>query len=198
LGSIQRQTRATEIAANAAKASADALVNVERAWVVINQVNPPLVLIPQPDPGPLITMWFAFVFKNCGRTIARITDVRIRFHTVTAIEGLPQIPDYREHARALPKDASFGRIVAPNQDFELATVFESNGGIPTDGQIRAIRKGELVLLVYGCVKYLDFTNEPRESQFCYLFKVPSGLVWQGIDDKERWETGGPQGYNRYT
>jgi hypothetical protein len=191
---IAWQAVETRRAAQAAQVSAKALINSERAWVVINEISPPPGLISQPNPGPLTTMRMAFTFKNCGRTIARIKDVQIRFHTIRAIEDLPQVPDYKPSA--FPADKFFGQILAPSQEFEVATSFE--GGMPTDEQITAIRRYELALCAYGCVRYLDFANEPRVSQFCYVYYVPRGLVMIGVNEKERFETGGPPGYNRYT
>jgi hypothetical protein len=52
--------------------------------------------------------------------------------------------------------------------------------------------------VYGFVKYLDFNDLPRTSQFCYVYTVPKGIISVGINDLALFEVGGPTAYNEYT
>ena len=56
----------------------------------------------------------------------------------------------------------------------------------------------MIWLIYGCVSYLDLGKAARKSQFCSVYVVPRGLVTAGVNDQERFENGGPKGYNEYT
>jgi hypothetical protein len=189
----KRSAEATEIAAKAAKASAEALTNSERAWIIVNKINPTRIIDP-PSVGPMSSLWFWLTFINSGKTVARITDVQGRFHTVKTLNDLPLVPDYSQ--RAIPKEMFFGRIVAPKQEFDFGMVFEEQ--TLTGEKMKQIRENDLTLCAYGWVEYIDFTNETRTSQFCYVYTAPKGLVTLGINDQERFQTGGPQAYNRYT
>jgi hypothetical protein len=85
---IERQTKATETAANAAKDSADALVGAERPWL-IPSIKKPFSL----TDGKRRIDW---LITNTGRTTARIVEVKIRCKKYTGTEKLADTPEYRE------------------------------------------------------------------------------------------------------
>jgi hypothetical protein len=83
------QMQTAKEAATAAKASADALLNSERAWIEIS------LEAPEPDPwnprkstNPLFEC--SIKIKNHGRTLARIASVEIKTDTVDG--PLPESP----------------------------------------------------------------------------------------------------------
>jgi hypothetical protein len=193
VGIAERAATAAETNALAAKASADALAKSERAWIVVEKLDPPTTLTP-PATGELWTTVVAFTFKNCGKTVARIRDAKTRFHVVSVAKSLLEIPDYGsgQRSREIP-DA--GMVLAPNHTFQIAVPLETRALSQEEAQ--EIRRGTLSLYVYGLIKYLDFADAPRESQFCYVWDVPRGFVLVGID-KEGFRLGGPQAYNNYT
>jgi hypothetical protein len=180
-------------AANAARANADAIACGQRAWVTINKISPSKIISP-PAVGTARRLWFVFSFINSGKTVARITDVQGRFHIIKTLKDLRPIPDYGQ--RAIPAETFFGRVVAPKQGFDFAMALED--GTLTGETMAKIRQNELTICAYCRVKYLDFAERPHTSQFCYLYFVPRGVVSIGMTDEERFETGGPKGYNDYT
>lgn len=189
-----RQADIARDAATAAEKSADALINSERAWIVVDDISPPPeVLMPQPSPGPLMVMTFGVRFKNCGRTIARPTDGRIRFHTVETTGGLPPIPDYgaKGDVHGLPP----GRIIAPNQTFGGGALLEET--MLSHEQITAIKQHTLSLYFYGFIAYRDFVGDDHEMRFCYVYRFPTGLILKGLD-KDEFIPGGPEAYNQST
>ena len=189
-----RQADIAATAAEAAKRSADALINSERAWIVVDKtLPPPDMLMPQPSPGPLMVMTFGFTFRNCGKTIARPRDGRIRFHTVETSKGLPAIPDYgaKSNVHEIPR----GRIIAPNQTFGGGALLEER--MLSHEQITAIKQHTLSLYIYGFIAYRDFVGDDQELRFCYVYRFATGLILEGLD-KDEFIPGGPEAYNEST
>src|SRR6266852_8833311 len=70
---MQNQARATETAAHASSKSAEALINSERACMLVDIGKlPPF----DPDPSHLQFLWIFPTIKNCGKTVARIKKIR--------------------------------------------------------------------------------------------------------------------------
>ena len=192
----KRSADAARSSADAAKLSAEALVNSERAWLVLERIDAgDSIPLQGTEGGPLKT-WFAVVtMRNCGKTVALLRGARVRFHTVSARDGLPTNPEYGpgEGSPDIPEN---GRPVAPGETFQLAFPFE--GGMPSQQQVQEIRNGSSLLFIYGRVEYADLSGRPRESQFCYNWHVSRGSLVRGINDKDEFRPGGPRPYNSYT
>ena len=192
---LNRSVKAAEDSAKAAKTSADALINSERAWITV-EISPPK-LESNEDIGAVKWMHVVFNFGNSGKTVARITDVRGRFHIISKPEDLPSIPDYSlwKRPKEIPED---GRIVVPGKTFQAAFPLESDTLGSTDIEVQAIKQGFRLWFAYGIVTYLDFSNTERVTQFCFVYKIPKGFVFRSLTDEARWDVGGPAGYNKAT
>lgn len=85
---MERQTRATEIAAAAAKASADAHINIEKAWLLPHGFVRPAQL-PSIRVHPVQTEEFTVTIKNAGRTLAWLDEwlCRVVVTDTTDIQG---------------------------------------------------------------------------------------------------------------
>jgi hypothetical protein len=89
-------TRATEEmkkTTEAAKKSADAMINSERAWIlvkVVHQVDGDEFPLTRSN-GPDTRFCGEVILTNEGRSPCWITDVRLKFEIV---ESLPNIPDF--------------------------------------------------------------------------------------------------------
>ena len=135
LDTIRKQTDATVRSADAALLNATALMDSERAWIIIRKATPP-PLVAQAPVGPLMTMWFGLGFINCGKTAARVTNVQLRFHTVKKLTDLPAIPDYTKGT--FDAELFVGRPLPPKDKMQISTMLEE--GYLSDN--RSLRLGE--------------------------------------------------------
>ena len=88
---MRNQARATETAANAANKSTEALINSERAWVLVDIGKlPPF----EPDPNQLQVLWIFPTIKNYGKTVARIKRVAGVIKLIPEGDKLPVVPEY--------------------------------------------------------------------------------------------------------
>jgi len=163
------QNTLTRKAADAAKASADAIRNSERAWVIV-----------QSDSQS------RFEFFVYGNTPAKIMRQAITSVHVKSIDDLPPIASYdfseSPHPRVLVAEPE--REPRPIRRY-FNPLVENNAEI-----WKAITEGTLSHLVYGTVVYLDVIDESveHETRFCYVWTAKSrGFL-----------LGGPAAYNRYT
>jgi hypothetical protein len=139
----------------------NAFLNSERALVLVETGDIPDNFIP--DPNSHEVLGIMPVFRNYGKTPARIIRISIRSHKVPRPEALPAKPKY--------KNATSFNITLP-PDLPIQPI---NLEIPLSDFIE-IRKGNPVLYIYGFVDYVDFGKTERKSSFCFIYYVPSGKV----------------------
>jgi hypothetical protein len=88
---MRNQALATETAANAANKNTKALINSERAWMLVDIGKlPPF----DPDPNQLQFLWIFPTIKNCGKTVARIKRIRGFVKLIPEGQDLPIVPEY--------------------------------------------------------------------------------------------------------
>jgi hypothetical protein len=191
---IFRQTKLNRIAARAAKESADAaktsadfIVNTERAWVL------PIISRPTGDYAVkeheinqfgerLSPLEIKFDFKNFGKTPAVITTWRILFVAIKEIGDLPPQPDYGipappQNSIMLPQEESF----TDKQRIRI---------LPNDPS----GESAMILYAYGFIRYLDIFGQSRETRFGYASDAgkPKDILWRTP------EIAGPPEYNKHT
>jgi hypothetical protein len=170
---MEKQTDATIIAANAAKANADALINIERAWLIpSNSVSPKL--LPTVRLRPVQTEELNLQIRNFGNTPAWITDyffeVIVSKDTDVGKHGINASPEENyPNARPLPP----GQI----EDFTIQWKIEN----PTE--IDDIRDGKKYLYVRGYVTYRSAVGKGGcYSGICFRYfrhRNPYGLIQEG-------------------
>jgi hypothetical protein len=166
--------KATQQAADAAKQSAEVSMNAERAWVIEEIVFPDRL----PDPNQIIEMSVGMKFKNTGRTPAKITNIKARFHTYRTHEGICPEPAY-PNQRPIRELGTNGAIFAPNGSLMFAVKFEEGRCLSPEQMIQ-ITNGDLRLCCYGKVEYIDAFENARVNQFCYTFRVRDlDSFWSG-------------------
>lgn len=184
---IKRQTEATEIAANAAKASADAFVGLEQARIVVT-VEP--IFPSRLNLHELKEVKVTAVIKNYGKSPAWITGMTAKLN----IFGPPDLPrDSAERGPTLygrlPDVPQYGdismrdgpSILTPSVSFTLSLTLGR-------GDFERIRNGDAVLLVYGIVKYRDvFRKDQEPIKFCF--------VYDHYTREGAFSIGGPEAYN---
>jgi hypothetical protein len=159
LRTIDRQTKATENAANAAKASADGLINSERAWVLIEIGQKPDF---RPDPNEAQILWISPTIKNYGKTPARIRKIVARAQLVPDGQALPPQPEYPIGQSAI---LSVDVVLPPNVPIQPTASPVSRQ------EFIQVQQGNIFLYVHGFVDYLDFSGTKRHSGFCYFYYV---------------------------
>src|SRR5439155_22222097 len=88
--------RAAQGSASAAEANIKTLIDMERAWILVDtgEITDDF----EPDPSVLQFLEVKPVVKNYGRTPARIIKGSIRCHQVATVADLPSEPQYQgEH-----------------------------------------------------------------------------------------------------
>jgi hypothetical protein len=93
LRQIQRQTKATEIAANAARDNEGAVIKAERAWIFAS-VEPALGHNRAIGDNKT-TIYIRVSCRNVGRGPAWITEIRAHFVILNPGEDLPSRPELR-------------------------------------------------------------------------------------------------------
>jgi len=199
---IRRQTEATrgqaeiaETAANAAKQSADAFVNSERPWVLLDwersavKIERPY-LVAIEDRLDALASNCLFSMKNFGRTPAKVLSGK----AVLRIGESPVEPPEIEIEK-LDSGAEFVFIFPQGEtragEARLPTMHVSKN------DREAVSKGIKFLWLCGIFRYVDtFIRkdkvEPYVTTFCYLYETRTNA------SHPFWQLGGPQDYNRAT
>lgn len=180
LKTIERQTKATEDAAEAALLSAKALLDAERPWlsVTVEQTK---------GSAPL----YRFSVKNLGRTPAMV----IGTSTVRVVcEALPEVAEYPDGMSAVEsarEESGEARLLAPDESWRFIAMDMSGlePGWPL-GQLAFddLKAGKRNFFYFGKVQYRDVFAPAvlHETHFCYIYKLADFLPFS------------KPGYNRYT
>lgn len=176
---MKEQTAVAEKAAKAARLNAQAVINAERPWLLIEPKRS--------REGKSIGISFKAI--NRGRSTAEV--INSGFKMVT--------PRFDE---VLPDELYFGVGAAPNaqwvhtkwlapgddytaDSYNVSYIVEGNPGLWTE-----LNNGSRQLILMGFVRYRDtISNEIHESKYCYgvASNAPSGVYMTG-----------PLGYNTLT
>jgi hypothetical protein len=186
-----RSLKAVEKQADAATRSTEALIETERPWVVITNIDPPPLAAPV-SPSDVPT-GFSFEFQNRGRTAARVVGVWARFHVTQDVLSLPNPPDYLDMEPDIEPEGQ--KVLTPGDPpYRLKRQFES--GFFSETLIQAIRNQDLFLICYVLLKYTDFAGRDHDLQVCYGYVMPETVNYMRLS--EGWRIAGPPGYNRTT
>ena len=190
--------------AEAALLNARAVINAERAWILVRMV-PTGPYKRSRDLGPDRYEWedgtplspeevvsgrhlrperIRYTMKNYGRSPGFVTSHWANVRIVGELNNLPNPPDYfTKPASIFIEKADF--VVEPGGE-RKSDFFEPPGGIAT--------RGSSFLYVYGIITYRDFFNQDHKTGFCFYYHVPSDrdLNPQGFYAE------GPDGYNYQT
>src|SRR6266850_8406258 len=157
---IRRQTVATEVAANAARdnagaalLAAQAMINAERAWLVPTMHDPTEINEPARSTLTLIT--------NTGKTPAIIVERAHVGHCIKRDALLPEVPNYERGVKIM----GVGVPLAPG------LVLPITAGIEDRRVSERIKNEELLLYVYGFVKYCDILDRTKihETRYCFRY-----------------------------
>jgi hypothetical protein len=151
---IERQTKhlrnsvvQARRAANAARQSTDALINSERAWVLVESAQ--IVSIAGGQGGTLVSP----IVRNFGKNVTRVCKIRVGVRILAIGQELLPLPYYQES-----KELDF--VLYPNREF-------SPIDIPVaDTDFNAATNGAKLFYIYGVVDYLS--DKERTTGFCLI------------------------------
>ena len=179
--------------AQAAKASADAIIVENRPWLLMSEIMVPyLVPAVEATPGAERFSYCITMTKNYGKTPARVTTLWGRLE----IGESPTTPPKDlvvEIGRTAPIPQTY---VFPPGETKAAEAMLSSGFISPEARDNVLTNKTKFLWLLGFVKYRDtFEREPSieyESRFCYLYETRLN------SPAPFWTPAGPPEYNRAT
>lgn len=204
---MRNQARATETAGNAASKSAEALINSERAWIIVE-------LVPQAVRAS-DNQWYRFVgtrhvlmsedeilaghhlryklkFTNMGRTPAQIFGFTLVYSCLG--EGVTELPESGGGEKVMRSYLPFERwLGGDGQGIEIEEPIVDLDFYMSD-DIAAIRELKKTAVIHGWVKYRHMfsTTEAWYSDFCYVYTVSQQrLTSVGRHTKQRHENAEP-------
>jgi hypothetical protein len=188
LRKIERQTRYSEEAAQAAMETAkaalvhaEAITRTERPWILINV-----------RPSQSIENGFSIVATNRGRGPARVLQIVEELAIAAEEAHLPAAPVYRK-TPAAPADPM---ILLPGESTEIATFSRADVQRVAESkeQLARVEKWEEKVFLYGNLVYRDLAAPEdaaahESSWFCWYIhgRQKSGMVMAGTP-----------AYNRHT
>lgn len=155
LRKIERQTKATEDAATAARLNAQSLITSERPWLVGHFTQNGSVEFWESTP-----MKFLCEIKNEGKTPAILIDAAAR--AVFNTDGVP-LPDEPDYGHADPLNQ---RMLLPGATYSFWV--RAEGYEWKDGRWFPLEKTEsggmldIIMVGFGCVRYRDTFGETEE------------------------------------
>jgi hypothetical protein len=189
LRKIERQTKYSEAAAQAATDSAQAallhaqaILHAERPWVLVTIV-----------PSRSIENGFTVIATNRGRSPAQVVAAAEETRIAIDESELPAVPEYEPKEQVTP----FVSIILLPGEFMNIKSFcreDAKGLCDTEERFRRVENWEERIFIYGKVVYRDLlapASEPaHETGWCCRYihgRQKSGLVMAG-----------PQEYNLHT
>ena len=161
------QTVLTRRSANAAKASADALIGAERPWILLSKASLEFDHIQHSDDAPVIgPRWHAvviFTITNVGKTPAIVNGVGGGVELVADLSHPFQNIEYNYKGEGR-------RIIGPGQDETVRFVMEAS---VEQKELAAIQQGKLTgryLMAFGNIEYRDTFEEDHVSRFCLIYR----------------------------
>jgi hypothetical protein len=184
LRKIEEQTTNTKLAAEAAKASADALINIERARMHPEVMVEPRNLLEMARENCPNTVEISIRFNNIGRTQAWVTGWCFN----TLISSTPRVLPF-EYTGI---NDSVGYWVAAGAGENLYTDFM----VPGFTYIDEIWQGTIYFYAYGFLRYRDVfqrADEPPHETY-FSRRYTRRYTFEGMH--EGWMADGPEGANR--
>jgi hypothetical protein len=163
--------RATEKAADAALLNAQAVMNAERAWMVVKGVDG-RPLNTNSETG-LQTALLSIAFENRGRSPAFLLEYAWKLDSLPVGESLPAVPPPTSayYVSGSTEDPD-GFPLAPDAPYTMRNL----GGGVVIPEPQLVAKGEVIMWLHGWVKYRDVFGRIQETWFCYRWHRSTGIV----------------------
>jgi hypothetical protein len=183
---IAWQSVETRDAARAGLLNAQAVINAERAWVVM--------IIERDEEFPRL---FRVKAKNCGSTPAKIVAASQQWCVIENADKMPKEPQYG-HGRRFVE----GVFLFPGESQAMMEFGRDHLRMPPIGyeptgedEFQRVKEGQASCIVFGNVVYRDILSSPdeleRETRWCSLLKLGDAM-------DEFILTRGRDGYTKHT
>ena len=199
---IAEQTEHTRKSAQAALLNAQAVINSERAWILVKNIVGPKDWWDPNDPA--YTAGAVMQFAVCGNTPARINGASFEIKRVPTKSAYPLIPDLPEEPVYPPQSDSAeipenGRILPPRDRFSVDLIL--NPPLLCEQEWNDIWDRKVCICAYGYVRYTDAFDRKHETRVCYVYEISPGII-TAVDgshlNPDRFKIGGPSAYNKAT
>ena len=201
-----RQADIADVAAKAAKQSADTLINVERPWILVRMepTGPHRVgkvwwtgTIGQPDSRELTSIEamtgvhrkperVELTIKNYGRSPGWVTYSWADAKIVDSVKEFPVTPDYFARRGSIHINTC--------NDFLEPRRSRKSSIFSTPDDLKPVADGTRFLYVYGIVNYRDVWKGEHYTRFCFFWFIPD----DGDITPQGFYAEGPDGYNEET
>ena len=168
LGIIWKQTKHTAIATEAANANAKAMINAERAWVMVDLQWSPVdlkVAYGSGQSGDTVDVTVLCLCWNAGKSIGWITE---KWATLKVYDRIPEHPDFSDNQKVFQHSV---QPIASEKSDDGVRVWLNAPGTHEDRLRRSF-------VIYGYVKYRTIfgkEGETRETRFGYVLTPQTNL-----------------------
>lgn len=153
----------TRISADAAKTSADVLVNSERAWLLVDVERAPgsaaFLAGTNADNGSYAAILVDVIAKNQGRSPAWIIQ---HFQFFELLDSIPPTPTFEKHIR---DGDIYSQPVAVNGEYKMRC------DLVAEGRMEDKRQS----IVYGIIRYRDIFWKIRYTTYGYYVDTAGGI-----------------------
>lgn len=172
----------------AAKASADALMNSDRAWLLVDMVETKLTFLEaQWVAGCPSPIYFTYRIRNYGKTPAQIYSIMTRYDLDTSRDTPPRTDIYHAYTpEHYPWILPPGRKHIGSQHL--------NGAWLTGQQFNEVKNRAAFLWAYGVIFYRDVYGRDLHTRFCYRYEVPPFIP----EGNEHFCLAGDRQWNTFT
>jgi len=171
LPEIWRQAKATEETALAAKKSADAQINIERPWLLIEGLKLPRFTATTLDAVRRLQGTLQYRITNYGKTPARVRACEIRLALNDSAVAPPN-PNSVFNA----SDSFVNPHIIPQGDKREGTVRCLPNSPLTSKEDAKVIAGTAFLWAYGLVRYEDVHGGFYETRVCYRYDTDCGRL----------------------
>jgi hypothetical protein len=168
--SLEKQFPHLEQSANAAKMSADVLVNSERAWLLVDVERAPgsasLLTGTNAENIPYTAILVDVIVKNQGRSPAWIIQ---HFQFFEILDSIPPAPDFEKNIR---DGDIYSQPVAVNGEYKMRCDLVAIGRKEDNSNSDSI--------IYGIIRYRDIFSKIRYTTYAYYVDI-AGRIYRMTD-----------------
>jgi hypothetical protein len=164
---MKHQGRAAEAAIQSSK-------DMNRAWIVLTFIDVPHGIQKVKNGHVRTGRGFNWTVRNSGGSPAFIRRIGARFHRVSDLTKLPNVPDIETDIAGMPTSHFPNQLsIGPGETICRYTLADTSKGDNTPVTVEEyaeVSNGKAYWLGYGVVEYRIVFDDPgtiRETRFCY-------------------------------
>ena len=169
---------AAQDAARAAERNTEALMNIERPWLIVTGVRYDLLPTTTPDGRSENRSHVHVSFQNFGRSPAWPVAQSGRLKAFNKPADLPEEPDYGTTEQI----ESYGIVLPPNAEGSILD-------LPLEGEesdFSRVIHGELFWFAYGFLAYRGIFGRIHETHFCFVASGGNACVFRSHQAPPRY------------